>query len=601
MIASKIIAYISDAEAILSADTLPLPTGISAQVGNRVATFTWSKTVDIRPFLWQVRARADGGSWDHAWGSGEGKQVSNVYVRTLTDDEIAAGGTSVNIEMEVRSIDGTEAVNPTGGSGVAFDVDVQNSYSLGDGTVTVATISDLVAARMFSNSDKDGAELLEESIPAGQLVPAALLPANMHADSLARMFTAAGDRATITANAISGKAAMDKITADIGTAVLASMDDVGSAEGSVTAAEKTKLETALGIALTSLTAASILVAGGPNIATNKAAIKSALDLGNTPNLNAAGILATIDDLDLSAHTTAILAAGLAAAINALSASLVSTALNTMSLAEASRIVGAGAMFDTAGRVKVGVTNGSATRTSTQLVALMDADGHCINIDLSGSNIKHGTLDNIPNGSTYKLVPANSKLGADYAWLGLNASGYLKLGLISGSTTIPVTDLLGLFSHSSDSSIPPVAPDSGTGEYPEIVDTTRDGVTWTVRQIAKVVRNNTTAGYIGVQAIIWIKAATASGSVRIRVVAERKVAGNWVDLSPACIAASAPISLTTYQRIVLSISYALDAPTWVAGDARTILIETQTNPTATLTVEDSVIVREYTETTPLPPS
>jgi len=408
----------------------------------RGAQFTWDPSVWIQPYVWLYKIKVTaGGSW-----SAETATLYPFVLRTLTAAEVAdvAIGPTAEIYISVRARAGTSPSYTYGTAGTTNAPAIimsTGAVDIVDGSVTFNKFDATAKSHMFTSTDLDGAELKAASVALTKLTSTAtdlmfLTSARVSADTTLVDGTAA---ATVKTGAASGALANAKLTTDGVQTGGATIESTTGSQSKVdtrfSSIEKTNLEGALGVNLATLHATNddILVTGThTNIATHKAAVKTAMDLEQVQNLTVtAGLTAHLTEALLQAASGVTFGASsnLAAKINGLAALIESSAIKELVATKLKDTAGGTALFDSAGKMTASIISGATTITPANIIAAIKTDGTPQNLVFS--QVKAGqTLDNIPNGTTYKLVPANSKLGADYAYIGLNSSGELKTGTVN---------------------------------------------------------------------------------------------------------------------------------------------------------------------------
>lgn len=415
---SKILAYITE-NIITTAAALPVASNLRAEYMVQGLCFRWSDAVIIAPHIWEARTKVGGGAWS-AWA----QTLTPTVNRILTPAEYVADQTPV-IYIEVRSTDGL------GNYGVvsAYNAEVVEIAinSIADDAVGVDALTSAVTDRMFTTSEKDGAELKAGSVTGSIIAAATVAIANLATAVIDRIFASSTEKTNTVTYAGHGETAYNKIVAEVGANTTeTTAGSQAKVDARLTASEKTKLETAMGVDLADLSGDTFLIIGTDDTVTgNAVGIKTALALEHVENKSSATIRGEIVEGDLPA--TAVLTTNVLAKINA-SAEATKIANTALQDILATKVVNAAAadVFDTNGNLLMGVNDGTATVTAANVLDVVGSDGLAKNLDLT--SIGAGTLNNIPQTGTNKSVTANEKTGAGYAYLGLDSSGRQAVGI-----------------------------------------------------------------------------------------------------------------------------------------------------------------------------
>lgn len=478
MSAETIIVHITENSITMAAATLPDPTGtITSTKGFRAIQFQWAPRTEIRPNLWMVRSKIGAGAWDNDWSIEEGRQTGNTFTRMFTDTEIAAAGKAdLQITFQVVSISATGTTEPPGATYPELVV------TLDDGSLTLDDIANglITAVKFHAAVGVLTSDLyLDELIEHGGKYFAGETGANITANHTAADTTLVSGVAagTVKDGAADGANVQTKITSDIATGTIAS-ETYAAANGPITSAEKTKLETAFGTVITDITGTdTILIAKGThaNIIAVKSDVKTALDLQNVANLTATDMVSNgLTDGILDATTTAVLDAEVVAKVNALGG-IVTGAITNL---DAVKVVfgGSTAIFDSSGRMIAGgvYTAAVGTVSPSNIVSAISATGLAQNLDLS--SIGNGTLNNIPQTGSNKTVTAGEKAAAALAVAALHTDSANKAGIHEAGANITIVPTEVLARHRGRRIVGGEETVDGDGgaSYTELTQTTDGG-------------------------------------------------------------------------------------------------------------------------------
>ena len=445
MNARRFVVTIRDTSPSQALVSPPAPTGLTITPIPRGILAHWSLAVAIAPYKWQYRMQVAAEGW-----SGWIDTLTPIAVRVLSDAEIVSAGVDADIQIQVRSTDGAGNYSPTEEnheisqsiSLTAFDIMEDIPVTLFDVTAT---------DRMFDDDTRNLDDLTQGAIQKF-LSPAELVAAQnaaLHLDGDGLLGTAEIDgtlASTVVTDAADGETAFLKLWADVGA------NTTETTAGSQTkvdtrlpAAEKTTLETALGATLAAMSGDGdvILMAVGTNknLAANKVAIKTDIDLGNVENKSSATIRGEIVDGNL-AGTTALLEGAWAAFIAAAGQNdtIPSSAVGSLVPGKL-ETPGGECPFDSDGNLDsgigaggggtIGIKYGAAVRTAQQVTTAIDSSGRATNLDLT-KPVSGQDFDDLPDGTTYKKCTVNQQTGAGRAYTALDASNLLQTGTTNKS-------------------------------------------------------------------------------------------------------------------------------------------------------------------------
>jgi len=462
-----ITAYVTEDEVTTAASVLPVVTGVTATAGTSSVTFEWMLTTTILPYSWEIRTKVDGGAWDNDWALFEGKTILNTFTRHLTLAERASSSTA-NIEIDVRSIDGSNNVtaeasadanclgwysqNGEFSSGVIATGDIANGTILtGDiasGTILTGNIAtgaitstNILNATILTGDIASGAieegNMANNSVNSAQIVAGSVDLVHMSAESVdsAQYVDGSIDNVHLAGNIAVTKFASDATNRMFGTNGVAALDAV------------------LPVTVNSLNSGDdILMIGSTNgnIYANRAAIKHAttgLVLSNVENKTGATIMADELDNDALEATTQAVVDGSAETVDYTASKRIIGAINASTetaniataqldvITDAAKLVINGQQtIDSSGRIIADIRDdiGNITLTAQNLTSAINTAGQCINFLLPGATIS-GTLNDIPQTGTNKTVTADEKTGAGYAFTGLNVAGENTIGINDGAS------------------------------------------------------------------------------------------------------------------------------------------------------------------------
>ena len=434
--------------------SLPEPTGLVVTPIINGVQVNWDfiptgqgLTSPIYPYYWEVRfqVEADGwGSWIDVYGC--------EFTRHLSATEKAnyASGVSTNlalIQVQLRITDGQgnysvntledltkEALRALNDTGDIENDAIKNAHidALAVGTTEIANLA--VTGAKIAVQTITGPKLSDGTLSATQLGSSCVEESKIAnlAVTEGKLGNLAVTEGKVAADAITvSKIKNDEITAakikanDLTLATLAAevTNKMFNAAG-----DATILETALGIAITTLDPTDEILIAGPNTnidAGNRAAIKTSLQLNNVANKNEQDTVT--DGLTAAGLTVANMFedANVVAAVNANPGAGISNA----SIADVygTKVidgVGANPLFDASGNLIFGgLKSGAITRTIANIVAAVDATGKATNLDLT-SPAAGQDFDDLPDGATYKKCTENEQTGAQYAFAGFSADGMI---------------------------------------------------------------------------------------------------------------------------------------------------------------------------------
>jgi hypothetical protein len=452
---SVITATVADTTPSQASASPPTPV-VTATAMPRGAVFTWSSDTWIQPYEWEYQTQVAAEGW-----SATIQTLFPVVIRTLTAAELTSAGATASVQIRVRSTDGVTPTAWVTGTVSALVVGAV-AADIPTGTITLTMLAAATLATMFSSTDRDGADLKATSVALAKLA----------SDATDRMFTATGRvatdtvsvnsvaAATVSGGAAQGALAYAKVPANVLSGAETILTDVTGATAitnRLSATEKTNLESALGVALASIDVTGgagnidrLLIANGvnKNIVGNATSIKTDLSLNLVQNYTAANqvIQGLLDAAAIIAFGTTAdtwIAAGWQAFIdNAARNDTIDK--DTIETVKASHVQIDGAatgLFDTSWNLTfgaaagVGIKSGADVRTPADIIYSMDVDGNSIHCDFATPKTGQ-TLDNIPDGSTYKLITSAKSTSLGYLVGNINSSGRIT----SGTTNFTVAQI-----------------------------------------------------------------------------------------------------------------------------------------------------------------
>ena len=441
-------ASITDTQPAVVGST-PTPSSLTPVAIYRGVQFSWSLNTWVRPFYWEYQTQVESEGWLPATPT---RTLYPQVTRMLTATELGATGAGANKQIQIR-VRGTDGVTPGSWTTSSLTACLSLAIVTGDlvaNTILLADLATEVTAKMFVSTDRDAADLKTASVILSKLATAVtdlMFPtsARVAADTTLVNGVAA---ATVSAGAADGVTAQAKIVAS-GAGANALEHVVGSqakVDARLSAADLAKLVDALDVAgLATLDAGDhILITGThQNIFANRVSIKAVgtgLELSLVDNLAAATIRGALTEANLQSAdgVTKGASTNLAASINALSALIESSAIKELAASKVKENTLTTALFDTAGNYTagaiggVGIKSGATAITPANIINAIDTSGRAKTLLLTGATYT-GTLDDIPQTGTDKAVTANEKLGAAYAYSGLNSSGELTGGTTNFTT------------------------------------------------------------------------------------------------------------------------------------------------------------------------
>ena len=398
------------------------PTGLVATGTIRGVIFTWDLEKTVQPYEYRYRTQVEAQGWS-SWK----RTVIPVVLRPLTTAEIdaiegvLASPEDANIQIEVKSTttDGlTESATTSG------NADCISPQLWSEDIVALAVkLSDLaseVTDKMFSSTDRDGADLKAASIAVAKLT-----------SGVTDLMFPAATRIANDTTLVNGVAA----------ATVSS----GAADGALAEATLTAKEANWDNAFTNyLNQAAVdarvdVVHPNANYL-NSNTTNANVGLTNVEDKSSATIRSEIVDGDLVA-TTAILEGAWAAFIQAVGQndSILTDAILTLVSAKLiDTKAGGNPLFDASGNLifngALGIKSGATIRTPAAIIASMDASGNSQLIDPASWKVGTDTADILAGNidATAQFVTANEKSGAGYAFTGLDSSGYAKVGVANGA-------------------------------------------------------------------------------------------------------------------------------------------------------------------------
>lgn len=471
--------YVSENKLVEATSSLIVPTVVATPMLNGVF-FSWNVNVDIRPNLWQVRTKIGAGDWDVSnanWALGVGTTINNGFTRYLgnSDDDKSV------IYAEVRSTDGTSFSATTASSSTCLGICDNANVALPTNGVLSANIKDgeVGATKLAVNAvtetkilngtvtvDKIGAlavtnakvavnaigttNIIDDAVTVDKIGAGAVDATALGALAVteAKINTGAVTEGKIGAAAV----AYSKLKSDATEKMFANTSDLAALEKVLFGTASTKKLADLDIGATP---DKILILNGDNanVGTLATDIKTALSLGNVDyNYSWANLLVNaLTEANITTAANAWLNTVWDAFIAAAGQndSIPASAILTVKSSHVVKDSTTTALFDSSGNYTAGALTGVGIKdtvsgdviTPAKLrVGINATTGYAQNLDLSSIVAGSGTLDNIPDGITNKLVPANSKLGADYAYSGLHTNGAQKVGIYSGGTNYTVAQI-----------------------------------------------------------------------------------------------------------------------------------------------------------------
>jgi hypothetical protein len=394
----------------------PTITSINSAGQRRGVSFWWKTVLYPAPFYYQFRYKVESESWS-SWEDTDEDHIT-LYIDSATVDSY---GTAPTIYLEVRVSDGvtTGPVSEINDQCIPGDWRSEEMEDIDEDALG----SDLIS-RMFTSSDRS----LDDCSESDTRKFAAESNADVTANNTAGDTTLVNGEAaaTVKTGAANGQTAYTKINSEVGSNTIeTTMGSQNKVDSRLSTAEKSALETALGVALAILDGTDNIIIGPgthENLTANATAIKTLLALNNVENKSSATIRGEIVLSDIP--TTIQRVSELITKINLstetpkISSSQIAEILATQVLVS----VGGANLFDSSGRVLIGVSTGGSHRTTQNIIDAITSGGRAQNLDLS--SIANGNLDSIPETGSDRTVTANEKLGAARAYLGLNSSGNL---------------------------------------------------------------------------------------------------------------------------------------------------------------------------------
>ncbi len=434
MSSSEIVALISEG-VVTAPSSSPDPSSVSSVAGVRQVMFRWTSAEsagpNIYPYIWQYRYRVKNGSIP-AFSSWIDTLNSFVNI-PLTAQNITDHGYDATIEIEVRS---------------------RNAAS-DDFSSAVAAQADCIAAALD-----------EDDFPALTIKPAAL-----HADTTNRMFT---DGAKVVGGIATAEDIAEGATKKFAAESLATVGAKAGVNlvdsGDVILLDTDIKNTAVNTAFIVATGVKVDDLGGYLTAQADAAITARLSaaekanlvldktingvnllyhVGNKPTSADVGLTAVVDknaadmvtdglnDTILGTETTAVIEANIIAKINAAVTGINSARI--VNIAATKVVHSAVARFDGNGRLTAELDDGAGNQRSiANLTKAINASGECIELNLSAANFTGNTAD-IPEDAAHVFNTANEKSGSGYAFTGLDSSGRVKVGIVSGGNSVTAAE------------------------------------------------------------------------------------------------------------------------------------------------------------------
>jgi len=463
---NRIISYVTDVPVVVAPGELPTPSNFTVTPIFRGVRFAWSPTTVIKPYKWQYRFNVA----DDGWSAWTDLADCNTVTRVLTTDELSAHGGNANIKIAVRSTDGENYAPDADG--------VEADGNCDDGTLLAAQFSnDLITKTMMADDSVGTEQLVDDAVDGSKIADDAVDSKHLAAGGIDEEHLSDGCVATakIAADAVDGsKIADDSIDSE--HYADGSIDGAHLSDGCVTNAkiaddtietgklsattlammfrsgDRTKLETALDPVGGTMTMSdlsgndTILIARGAHKNTDDAAvisdIKSDWGLDNVENYDAADMVSNGVTSEILENNTDVIfkdgASGIAAnrqvigAINAATSDKIAVSKIDLITPGDIGLAAAGDVLDSAtGYVKTGIGTGGDARSAANVAKAINGSGECIELNLSAANFT-GTLDNIPDGSTYKLLTNAKDTTLGYLEGNVHTNGGNKVGLYSAT-------------------------------------------------------------------------------------------------------------------------------------------------------------------------
>ena len=418
-----------------------------AAVGlRRAVLFQWDSKA-LAPYYWEYSLKIGSAAW-----SSYRRIDTNTVYRELTAAEVVTHTATAVIQIKVRKSDGT-------GEQTIGTACIVGDYKAADITVT-AVAADTVLTASIKDLNVTTGKIALDAIDGTLIADSAINSEHYANGSIDSIHIGTGQVTTLKldADCVDGTKIKDDVI-DSEHYAPVSIDNEHIADGAILAAklnsttlammfasatEYTNLITMLGASVPLSYTDEVILTIGTNTTITGAtltAAKTALQISNVSNLTPANQVSTgLDDAILVANTYAVVSnntknLAVIAAINASTEAGI-----TINSAKITNLAGTKvkndalttALFDSTGRLISGISDGTIHITMANLILAVNAAGESRNVRYS---LPAGgeTLDNIVDGTTYKLVPANSKLGADYAYIGLHTTGEQQIGVYKSAT------------------------------------------------------------------------------------------------------------------------------------------------------------------------
>lgn len=448
-----VIAHIGENAITVASSSLPTPVITNEPVILGVK-YTWSLTIDIRPFLWTYRLNIAGAGFG-AWID----TVNNSVDVFLTKDQADADSTSV-IAIEVKSTDGVNFGTLDTDSATTL----RNSVNAGDYVTRSVNTADMVLlavnTTLLAADAVTGAKIADNAITTDHIISSAITLDLMSANSVSSNQYVDGSINTvhIGADQITGALIADNqinsehyiatsidnehianSTIEIGKQATSSLAQMFESNG------RGRLDrifysgsTSALITIDNLAVSDrILIADGTNknVTDFSVALKHAttgLAIDNVENKSGATIIADeLDDTALNATTTAVLDVGVITAINSLG-----TTINNVRVAPitvASQLAISSQQFHADGNLITGIRFNATIRTVENLTNAVDGSGQATNLDLT--NINTGDSSNITQNSAARFLGAGEKTAIGYLDGNVHTDGANLIGVYDGGNAV----------------------------------------------------------------------------------------------------------------------------------------------------------------------